>query len=353
MKPPPKAPSRTRRFHTTSALISGTTASTPRHVSSERILGPPEKGPVLHFVHPDVKAVRPPSVRGKSEGAPVDGGCARTRPGPARTVARRAVAIRDARGAARLAPPLPAEVFVAASLVLSSSLARGLPTLRAARSPLAFISTLGAATATPGVAPAGGLTEAGRATTEATATTTTRPTTAAEATSRRPRAPRPWPSRTWRPTGRPATHGAWPSRRRRGAPRRRLVDADHAAVEAGPVHSGDRPVSLVLGAHLDEAEAARTLGLTVGHHHRRLHRAVPRERVPQAVVGSREGKSAHEELHAHAGVLFTPSALAASSPRARRGGGRSGPATGRSRPAGRRPPPARGCRSCSGSGCPC
>src|SRR5438876_346416 len=212
-----------------------------------------------------------------------------------------------------------------------------------------------ATTATPGVAASGWLTEAGWASAEAATSAAARATPSAEAAARRPRGPRTRSPSAGRPTGGPPTptHRSWSSGRRRSAARRRLVDPDHAAIEVGAIHAGDRFISLVLGAHLDEAEAARTLGLTVGHDHRRLHHAVARERAPQAVIRRRDGESTHEELHAHADVLVTPSVLAASSPRARRGGGRSGPATGRSRPAGRRPPPARGCRSCSGSGCPC
>src|SRR5215813_13172361 len=230
MKPPPKAPSRTRRFHTTSALTSGTTASTPRHVSSERILEPPEKAPVFHFVHPEVKAVRPPRVNDRSEGAAVDGDCAAAREAPVRMVARTAAAISDVRGVTPLTPPLPAKVFVAASLVLSSSLARGLAALRTARSPLAFVTALGTATAAaPRVAPARWLTKAGRATAETTPAATTTRSTAAEASARWPRAPRPWPSSARRPSGGPAAHRPWPSWRRRGAARRRLGHADHAA----------------------------------------------------------------------------------------------------------------------------
>src|SRR5687768_1923685 len=38
-----------------------------------------------------------------------------------------------------------------------------------------------------------------------------------------------------------------------GAPRRRLVDADHAPVELRAVQRGDRPFRLLGGGHLDEA----------------------------------------------------------------------------------------------------
>src|SRR5262249_56825032 len=130
-----------------------------------------------------------------------------------------------------------------APLCVGRSRAGGLAALRPAGSPPAFVTALGAAPAAARrAAPAGWLTKGGRATAETTPAATTTRSTAAEASARWPRAPRPWPSSARRPSGGPAAHRPWPSWRRRGAARRRLVHADHAAVETRPVHSADRPL---------------------------------------------------------------------------------------------------------------
>src|SRR5207247_5503022 len=160
-----------------------------------------------------------------------------------------------------------------------------------------LVTARAAPTSTPGAAASASLTAARWASAEAATSAAARAPPSAEAAARRPRGPRTRSPSAGRPTGGPPTptHRSWSSGRRRSAARRRLVDADHTAIEVGAIHASDRSIRLVLGAHLDEAEVARTLCLTVGHDHRRLHHAVARERAPQAVIQRREGEPPHEE----------------------------------------------------------
>src|SRR5437867_1011627 len=85
-----------------------------------------------------------------------------------------------------------------------------------------------------------------------------------------------------------AVRAGAPGRTRRArttrAARRGLVDADHAAVEGSPVERGDGLFGLLGGRHLDEAEAPRAAGLSVGHHGGRHHLAEAREGAAQALA---------------------------------------------------------------------
>src|SRR5690349_11810931 len=63
-----------------------------------------------------------------------------------------------------------------------------------------------------------------------------------------------------------------------------LVHRERASPHLLAVQRGDRRLRLLVGAHLDEAEAFRLPGGTISDHLRRAHRAVRREQLLQVRV---------------------------------------------------------------------
>src|SRR6185503_4987857 len=89
--------------------------------------------------------------------------------------------------------------------------------------------------------------------------------------------------------------------------RRRLVDADRAAIEIRVVEPAERALGFFGRCHLHEAEAPGAPGLAVRHDGGGFHDSVPGEGGPEAVVRCGEGKTADEQLHGHWNAPFVRS----------------------------------------------
>src|SRR5438876_11862321 len=82
-----------------------------------------------------------------------------------------------------------------------------------------------------------------------------------------------------------------------------LADVQLAALQLVAIQLGDRPLGLARRAHLDEAEATRPSGGSIGDPGGRL--AGPGLREERLEIRTRrvEGKIAHEQLLAHVSLL--------------------------------------------------
>lgn len=82
--------------------------------------------------------------------------------------------------------------------------------------------------------------------------------------------------------------------------RLRLVHLQRTAVEVGAVHRLDGVLSILVGRHLDEGEAARTTGVPVEHDLDLRHlAAITTERCAQRVLGGLKGKVANVQSRTH------------------------------------------------------
>src|SRR6185369_6594826 len=103
-----------------------------------------------------------------------------------------------------------------------------------------------------------------------------------------------------------AATAAGASRPTTAARRRRLglLDLQPATLVVTTVEAVDRLLGRFHGRHLDEAEAPRAAGVTIGHHGCRRHFTNLGEKVAKLVVGGGEGEATDEEFLSHERVSF-------------------------------------------------
>ncbi len=85
-----------------------------------------------------------------------------------------------------------------------------------------------------------------------------------------------------------------------GRTRLSFVDAKVATIKVGTVHRGNRGLSILIGAHLDEAKTARTAGFAIGHDlHAHNVPTIGSERCAQRVFISLKREITNVESRTH------------------------------------------------------